>query len=64
MKKLLNIYDKDEEIRHKTNLMKYTCLPTEYITFEEIKYLNNDDEFIHLTIVDDPNFENKVKMMV
>ena len=44
--------------------MKYTCLPTEYITFEEIKYLNNDDEFIHLTIVDDPNFENKVKMMV
>ena len=60
MKKLLNIYDREEEIKHKTNLMKYTYLSPEYITFEEIKYLNIEDEFVHVTIVDDPNFENKV----
>lgn len=60
MKKLFNIYDKDEEVNYKKSLMKYTYLPIEYVTFHEFKYQENVDEYIHLTIVDDPNFHNKV----
>jgi hypothetical protein len=61
MKKLLNIYDKEEEEYYKKSLMKFTYLPVEYITFHEMKYQGIEDEYIHVTIVDDPNFHNKVK---
>jgi hypothetical protein len=61
MKKLFNIYDKDEEENYKKRLMKFTLLPVEYITFHEMKYNGREDEFIHVTVVDDPNFHNKVK---
>ena len=64
MKKLLNIYDKEEENLNKNKLMKYTYLPVEYITFQEVKYSNTEDEYIHVTIVDDPNFENKVSLTI
>jgi hypothetical protein len=60
MKKLFNIYDRDEEILHKTALMKFTNLPTDYITFQDVLFQDHSDEFVHVTIVDDPNFENKV----
>ena len=60
MKKLFNIYDKNEEDLYKKNLMNFTYLPVEYITFQEVKYKGIEDEYIHVTIVDDPNFENKV----
>lgn len=62
MKKLFNIYDKNEEILYKTQLMNYTYLPTEYITFHEINFKGIKEEFVHVTIVDDPNFENKVSI--
>ena len=64
MKKLLNIYDHEEEIIHKKNLMKFTKIHIDYITFKEINYRNNKEEFIHVTIIDDPNFENKVKIII
>ena len=60
MKKLLNIYDKEEEVQYKKKLMKYSGVPEEYITFQEIHYKENKDEFVHVTIIDDPNFINKV----
>jgi len=39
--------------------MKYTNIPQEYIKFLEVPYNENKDEFVHVTIVDDPNFLNK-----
>jgi cardiolipin-specific phospholipase len=64
MKKLLNIYDKDEEILYKNDLMKYSGIPKEYITFQEVNYRGNSNEFLHVTIIDDPNFVNKDTMVL
>jgi len=39
--------------------MKFSGIRREYITFQEINYQNNRDEFLHVTTIDDPNFVNK-----
>lgn len=61
MKKLLNIYDSEEERLCKTNLIKFANISPEYISFQNIHYRDFKDEFIHVTIVDDTNFVNKVR---
>jgi len=55
----LNIYDKDEEILYKTKLMNFSGIPNEYITFHEVQYKESREEFVHVTIIDDPTYLNK-----
>jgi len=39
--------------------MKFSGIPRDYITFQEVNFRGNKEEYIHVTLVDDPNFLNK-----
>jgi len=58
MKKILGIYDRDEETRCKISLMKHSGVEEDAINY--YIYPTVDTEYIHVLIIDNKNFTNKV----
>lgn len=62
MKKFLGLYCKDEETTLKYKLISFTNIPKKFINFLDI-YVE-DDEYIHVCIIDDLNYENKKDLVL
>lgn len=57
MNKIFGFYDNNEEKKLKEKIISFTNIPHEYVNFLEIHV--DGEEYIHVTIIDDPNYTNK-----
>lgn len=53
LNKLLMVHDKEEEKQIKEKLMSRSGIPLEYITFENVYFNGNSEDYVHLMLIDD-----------
>jgi pimeloyl-ACP methyl ester carboxylesterase len=57
--KIFLIHDKEEENQTKEMLIRKSGIPHENVKFHNIKFKNDDNDFVHLMLVDDKSVQNK-----
>ena len=62
MKKFFGVYCKDEESVLKDKIISFTDIPKQFVNFLEIYVF--DDEFIHVTVIDDQTYSNKKDLVL
>ena len=63
LNRLLLIHDEDEEREIKENLMKKSGIPYENIKFERIHFKEDLNDYIHLMLIEDKNYDNKQNLI-
>jgi len=62
MKKFFGMHCKEEENKLKETLIHLSEVPKKFVNFLEIHVL--DEEFIHVTVIDDQNYSNKKDLVL
>jgi pimeloyl-ACP methyl ester carboxylesterase len=62
MKKFFGMFDKDEETDLKEKLLAFSGVPSKYINCLDV-YVK-DHESMHVTLIDDLNYENKKDLVL
>lgn len=63
LNKIFLIHDKEEENNTKIALIKKSEIPFEYVTFHNITFKEDSNDYIHLMLIDDKSVEKKKDMI-
>lgn len=59
LNRIFLIHDKEEENILKEALMKRSGIPNEYLTFQNVYYKDDKNDYVHLMLIDDQRVNNK-----